>query len=263
MYNLLQYFLLTRPFLFIIFLVLFSFSILRKINNVTPIKKKFVVIIIDGIIGAGKSTLIKILEPKLSERGFKVTVVHEPVEKWKINGSLEQFYNNPKRRGFQFQVMAFHDRVALAQEMFDKKSEKTDVFLLERSIFTDMLFLQMLYDSGMIDDSEKRDYENLWKMWKQTMPFNPDMFVYLRPNIQVAMERLNKRARSGEDKVSLEYQKKLQKKHDDFFTNPIIDGNAVRCFRLNIDEDFKNDKIIQDTIVQMFEKDIIKIMNEK
>lgn len=178
---------------------------------------KFKVVVVDGIIGAGKTTIIKnCLEPYFRNHGARVTVIYENVEDWVKSGALQQFYDDPSRRGYQFQTMAFHDRIVKTQKAYRENKDTTDIFILERSIFTDVLFMKMLRESKTIDESEYRDYMNLWTMWSQLMPFKPDLFIYLRPDLDEAMNRLRARNRDGETGVSLKYQTELQAKHDEF-----------------------------------------------
>ena len=184
-------------------------------TSVAP--RKYRVIVVDGIIGAGKTTFInECLVNYLTQLGLKVVVVEEPVELWKQSGALKQFYEDPSRRAYQFQTRAFHDRIKLARQRFAEHKDSADVFILERSIFTDVLFMQMLHDSGTIDESEYRDYMDLWTMWSALMPFTPDLFVYLRPPVGEAMRRLRHRNRDGEAGVSEDYQVGLLTKHDEF-----------------------------------------------
>jgi len=50
------------------------------------------VVVVDGLISAGKSTLITQLARWLGERGKKVMVVKEPVDDWVKGGHLQAFY---------------------------------------------------------------------------------------------------------------------------------------------------------------------------
>lgn len=212
----------------------------------------FRVLVIDGIIGAGKSSLVEeCLVPLLTAANYKITVVGEPVNKWKADGSLKQFYENPSRRGYQFQTRAFHDRIKESRDQYEEYKHCTDIFILERSIFTDMLFMDMLYESGTIDESEHRDYKDLWTMWEFLMPFYPDLFVYLRPDVEIAMERIHKRGREGET-VDIEYQKALQAKHDDFLGGEyaiIANSCRVPCHHLYTNSNFLNNYEIKKDIV--------------
>lgn len=209
-------------------------------------------IVIDGLIGAGKSTFIReCLVPQLTSRGFRVMEIPEPVEKWKQNGRLEMFYSDIRRRAFQFQIIAFHDRVKLAQDIYNRYRDEIDIFIMERSIFTDMIFMKMLHNNKMVDDFEMQDYQNLWTMWTKVMPFVPDLFVYLKPSVNECMNRLKLRNRAEEKDVSNEYQKSLEKMHDDFFCskNIVLDATTTRpCIVFETDKNFITD---QDLQVQM------------
>jgi len=228
-------------------------------------EKKFIVVVVDGIIGAGKTTLIeKCLAPTLSDWGYKVTIVKEPIEKWKSNGSLKQFYEDPSRRGYQFQTRVFHDRVKECQEMYEQHGNSTDIFLLERSVFTDMLFMNLLRDSQTIDESEYRDYLDLWKMWEKVMPFRPDLFIYLQPEIESVMERLRNRNREGEETVSIEYQLNLQTQHDIFFGEDFVNNenlHHIPCHHLRTNSDFQNDKNVKLKISSEIREKIRDILN--
>ena len=221
--------------------------------------KKYVVVVVDGLVGSGKTTLLeKCLVPILTKKGLKVTLVREPVEKWKKTGALERFYQNPERRGFQFQTMAFHDRVRKSQEKYKKYKDTTDVFLMERSIFSDMLFMKTLFSMGTIDQSEVDDYASLWKMWEEVMPLKPDLFVYLKPDIEEVMDRVVKRARSAETGISKDYQIMLEKHHDEFLGDEYatISGLFVPCFRLETNENFRDDEKVMEKITSIIKEKI-------
>ena len=62
---------------------------------------------IEGSIAAGKTTLLKYIESKYSERA---EVIYEPVDLWcNIAGHnlLGNFYSDPKKNGFTLQVCDF------------------------------------------------------------------------------------------------------------------------------------------------------------
>lgn len=225
-------------------------------------KKTPLVIVIDGIIGSGKTTLIEqCLVPGLAKAGYRVAVVPEPVDLWKQNGSLRQFYDDPKRRAYQFQTRAFHDRVRCSQKCHRAHEGTAEVFLLERSIFTDLLFMKMLKQSETVDESEYRDYLDLWTMWREVMPFRPNLFVYLRPALVTAMGRLKERNRDGEQKVSPEYQKLLQAEHDQYFAKKSVEiepGVRVPCALLETDDNFRDEEGTKKKIVAFFVAEIKK-----
>lgn len=65
------------------------------------------VLSIEGNLGAGKSTLLSLLD---------VNIIKEPVEEWQNVGGknfLSNYYLDPKRWAFTFQLHALHSRVLL------------------------------------------------------------------------------------------------------------------------------------------------------
>ncbi len=224
-----------------------------------------IIVVVDGIIGCGKTTFIRnCLIPILTKKGWRVTEVREPVEKWKDSGRLQQFYKDPNRRGYQFQTRVFHDRVRESQEKYRCYKDDTDIFLLERSIFTDKLFMIMLLESKTIDITEYEDYIDLWTMWSETMPFQPDLFVYLKPDIQTCMNRLRERNRDGEADVSEVYQQQLQKKHDEFLGNEFVaisDCHYVPRLLLPTNSNFRDDQKVQEDLSHQLET-VLKTIRE-
>jgi len=226
--------------------------------------RKPVVVVIDGIIAAGKSSLKDILVAWWKRCGYHVGVIDEPLKDWEKSGRLKQFYADPKRRAYQFQTRVFHDRIkcvqAVVQKMEDSEA-RPHIYLMERSIFTDVLFMKMLHGSGTVDDTEFEDYMNLWSMWMQLMPFRPKLFVYLKPSIEAVMQRLRNRSRDGESSVTEEYQRRLESTHDEFLKPgpvPGIGGGAI-CMRICTDEDFRNDDVVQRDIAERILREILEL----
>lgn len=202
------------------------------------------IIVVDGVIGSGKSTLINLIKPLFEKEGLKTCVVPEPIKVWEDTGRLKQFYDNPERRAYQFQTKAFHDRVKLSREIYNENKNTTDIFILERSIFTDVMFMNVLFEMKTIDKTEYEDYTELWSMWKELVPFEVNLFVYLKPDVSVAMERVKTRSRSGENAVSVTYQTLLQKYHDEVYNSSFrtIGENEVPCITLQTNKNFRDDE---------------------
>lgn len=226
-----------------------------------------IVIAVEGILSVGKSTLLKnCLIPILIERGWKVTLVDEPVEKWCKDDLLKRFYEDPKRYSYHFQTKAFHDRVRECQKQFKKYGNDTDVFLLERSVFSDTIFMKTLHHQGMVDEMEMRHYEEWWELWEEVMPFRPDLFIYLKPDLEVCMDRLRERSRDGEEGVSEEYQALLQSYHDEFFDGDAVEvspGHYIPVMKLKTNSNFRDDPAVKMEITDLVEEKIKMIRNSK
>ena len=181
-------------------------------------KKPRKYIIFDGIIGAGKTTLIKLLEENMKNSGYKVKAIYEPVDEWELSGALKLFYQDIKAHCYEFQTYTFITRIRrLLDEIYEE--EDIEYYLIERSIFTDKyIFVEMLKETLGI--TRINMYNKWWSMWKCIMPFQPTLFVLLDTGLEESMNRINERNRDGENgKVEHEYQKNLHKKHLDFYNN--------------------------------------------
>lgn len=192
----------------------------------TPLK-----IVVDGAIGAGKSTLIQHLADGIRARGLKCVVVPEPVGAWEDVGILKRFYDagsEPDRRAditYIFQTYTFVTRVKATREAYEQNPD-ADVFILERSIFTDR-YVFMELQREMLGPELMKMYEEWWCMWAEAMPFRIDRAVYLKPSISTCQDRVATRAREGEipgegeeadadakGGVSEAYQLRLRKAHE-------------------------------------------------
>lgn len=261
--------------------------------------KKFKVIVIDGIISAGKSTLIALIQSKLKDR-YEIIVIKESVDKWTQSGILQKFYGDKKRWSYHFQTKVFHDRIMETKNQYDKFIEKeksqtgtcvlcnnsqeintsnlpqcdgcglknslsvsnlaeTDnnkevLFVCERSCLTDNLFMELLYEDGEIIDMEYDHYKEWCDLWKLLLPFEFDLFIYLRPSLEKCMKQVQERLRDGEEGVDIEYQRKLMNKHDEFFKKEGIElyDRVIPVIILETNENFKSDPIVQDKIIAQF-----------
>ena len=80
-------------------------------------------IYIEGNIGAGKSTFLKLFEEYLAQNLPHSMVLPEPVQAWmdtqdsKGKSILEHYYEDQKKYGFTFQMNAFISRVNEIEEM--------------------------------------------------------------------------------------------------------------------------------------------------
>ena len=109
------------------------------------------VIVIEGEIGADKTTLISLLAAAFEARGLRVAVIPEPVSGWEHVGLLQEIYADqpPQRRAqsaYIFQTYAFVTRVKSPQKVVGANPD-ADIYLLERSVMTDrFVFMELLRD---------------------------------------------------------------------------------------------------------------------
>lgn len=175
--------------------------------------------IIEGNIGAGKTTFLRIMQKYLN-----VQVVFEPLDKWQSVGGtenlLQKFYEDTSRWAYTFQTYAFVTRV-LAQEEAAKKAT-FPIAVLERSVFSDRYcFAKNCFELGKMNALEWKLYQEWFSWLVETYTVKPSGFIYLQTNPQVCHKRSAKRARSEDMGVAYDYLLKLHNKHEEWLVQKI------------------------------------------
>lgn len=162
-----------------------------------PSRKQSIVIIVEGIIGAGKSTLVKNLSQVLEKKGYSVCQILEPVDYWREMGVLEKMYRDPARFSFDFQVCAYLTRLVDINRAV-ASNPHADIFLLERSTESGKLFAPNFWN--LIDPVEKvlLSYmcENLAEFL--SLDLTKAHIIYFNPSLSKCMERVTTRNREEE-----------------------------------------------------------------
>ena len=105
---------------------------------------------IEGNIGAGKTTILKLIGKTFEDVEF----VEEPVSQWQNLGGmnlLEKFYEDPDRWGFSFEFYVMLSKLkALAKSAESPKP----IIILERSLFSNKIFMDISATLGKLNDLE-------------------------------------------------------------------------------------------------------------
>ena len=185
-------------------------------------KKKF--IIVDGVSGEGKTTVISLIEKEINNETnketnkygkLKVKAIYEPVKLWNDTGVLQYFYKDIPKHCYEFQTYSFITRIeSVIEELYH--NQDADVYILERSIWTDRyIFLELLKD--LVGELRMTMYIKWWTMWSYIMPMRVDKWVLLDTSLEESLKRISNRNRDGESAVDKEYQTKLHHKHIEFY----------------------------------------------
>ena len=144
-------------------------------------------IIIEGQIGAGKTTLCNILA-----KHFKIPVCEEISSNHTLN-ILNDFYSNKSRWSFLSQVHFLTNRIDTILNMQKQKQ----MHLMDRSIFGDSIFAEFHREQEYMNEQEYFTYTSLLNRLIDQMQ-TPKFMCYLDCSIETAMNRISKRDREFE-----------------------------------------------------------------
>jgi deoxyadenosine/deoxycytidine kinase len=172
-------------------------------------------IIFDGLIGAGKSTVLHAVKEYLDTKEefkntYDVEILYENVSEWIEDGSLEFSYENPKKGVFPLQIKSILSKCP----QINNPHTKQTIYLTERSEFSaHYIFGEMHYKSGNMTPHE-------WKLCNQiystfSKPIDLCFFLDVKP--ELAMQRLHTRGRDAEKSVSIHYMNDLYQKYMERF----------------------------------------------
>jgi len=194
-------------------------------------------IIVEGNIGTGKTTLLKMLEK------YGCEVIYEPVDVWQSTYNsdgknlLETFYSDMKRWAYSMQSFAFKTRLNAMT-----KPQSSLIRYVERSVYTDrMVFAKNCYHNKTMNLLEWNMYTS-WFDWilniykKAGYKTKPDGYIYLRASSDVSYNRLVLRNRNDEMQISLEYLEQISDLHDKWLLKTSDKVLVIDC-----NKDFKND----------------------
>ena len=173
--------------------------------------------IIDGDIGAGKTTVLSLLEKIKVHNGkpIKIKAIYEPVKLWSDTGALPYFYENIQKNCYEFQTYTYITRIESVIDAIYSEPD-ADIYILERSIWTDKyIFMELLKD--YVGDMRMNMYNKWWDMWSYIMPMRVDKWILLDTSLEESLKRISNRNRDGESAVDKEYQTKLHHKHIEFY----------------------------------------------
>jgi len=184
----------------------------------------------EGNIGAGKTTFLAHIELITKNNSKKIVVLREPVDIWNTvcdkagQNIIENFYKDPQKYAFPFQILAFTTRLQMLKTTIASNPE-CEIIICERSLYADgNIFAKMLYDDGLID---YLSYQIYMKMYENAIDEFPlDGVIYLAISPEECARRVIKRNRPGEEKIKIDYLTKCDEYHKTWLSG-VNDGYHV------------------------------------
>jgi len=186
-------------------------------------------LVIEGVIGAGKTSLARLLADRLG-----AGLVLEEVED---NPFLKDFYRDRARFAFQTQMHFLFSRYQQQRNL-----RQTDLF--NDKLVADYLFQKdRIFASLNLVDKELALYERLVG-WLELDVVKPDVVVYLQASTDTLMERIMKRNRSFEKDMDREYIDRLNDAYNHYFFHyadtPLLVVNSNSIDFVNEPDDFED-----------------------
>ena len=222
---------------FTLFSLIYHFIIYIYQNNT----KQPVIIAIDGNIGSGKSTFLRLLKKHFSH---KVYFAKEPVDEWQLlkdtngNDILQNFYQDKSRWAYTFQNLAFITRI---NEINKAMASGKQFIITERSVLTDYnIFAKTLLQQDDMSQMEGQIYQH----WFHTYSHKVHIQVYIDTDVDHCFRRVRTRGREGEEGLTKQYLQLIHDKHQQWL------GNRNDVIVLHGNKDFINDDKVQQEFLQ-------------
>ena len=186
-------------------------------------------VVIAGNIGAGKSTLVRMMCGTLGWEPY-----FEPVAE---NPYLADFYRDMRRWAFNSQVFFLTHRVRSHRALMDSRR----AVVQDRSFYEDAeVFARAQFLMGSLSG---RDWETYLALYRTltTLLAPPDLVVYLRASVPTLRRRIEQRGSSIEADISNEYLEKLNGLYEEWIAGfdiaPVL---VVPSDRLDFVEDSRD-----------------------
>ena len=177
-------------------------------------------IAIAGNIGSGKTTLTKMLAQR-----YGWTPRFEPVDN---NPYLDDFYKDMNRWAFNLQIYVLNKRFKEVVEI----ANSPETIIQDRTIFEDArIFAPNLHDQGYMSDRDFQNYSDLFDLMMSLVKL-PQLMIYIRSSIPTLVKHIEKRGRSFEKSIRIDYLTGLQERYENWIKSYkgeliIIDGDKI------------------------------------
>jgi deoxyguanosine kinase len=203
-----------------------------------PITELSMYVAIEGVIGVGKTSLARLLQP-----AFESEILLEIFEE---NPFLTDFYSDRERYAFQTQMFF------LLSRYHQQRRTVPGLMAAGKSLISDYTFAKdALFARINLRGDELEMYHKVHEALGEKIP-KPDLIVFLRADTDVLMQRIALRDRSYERNMDREYIDLLNRAYEAFFAKP-YDSTPVLAIDtnpLNIIQNAEHLKLIENRIRQ-------------
>lgn len=164
---------------------------------------KYNYIVIEGNIGAGKTTLASMIA-----RDFNAKLI---LERFADNPFLPKFYSDPSRYSFPLELSFLADRYRQLKE------ELVEQDLFRSFTVADYYFMKSLvFSSKTLEQDEFSLYRQIFYIIYSSLP-KPDLYVYLHVPPERLLRNIALRGREYEKSITADYLNGIHESYFNFF----------------------------------------------
>jgi deoxyadenosine/deoxycytidine kinase len=164
---------------------------------------KYNYIVIEGNIGAGKTTLASMIAKEYNAKLI--------LERFDDNPFLPKFYNDPSRYSFPLELSFLADRYRQLKE------ELVEQDLFRSFTVADYYFMKSLvFSSKTLEQDEFSLYRQIFYIIYSSLP-KPDLYVYLHVPPERLLKNIALRGREYEKSITADYLVGIQESYFNFF----------------------------------------------
>jgi len=175
---------------------------------------KGVEVVVDGVTGVGKSSLVRIISEEFGLKPFSEMFEDE-------NRLLNKFFHDRAKWAFPMQTNFLTNRFKQYRQAM-----RVGQAVMDRSIYSDRIFARMYLEYGYLKPEEYAVYNNLLEtMLEHVVP--PKLLVYLKVDTDEAIHRIHKRGRPDEVEVEREYWDHLNQFYESNYREYSLGGELL------------------------------------
>lgn len=202
---------------------------------------KYPYLVIEGNIGAGKTTLANMLAQSANCRLM--------LEQFEDNSFLPRFYNDARRYAFPLELSFMASRFNQLKEIINAN---TEIFSPKQIVSDYSFFKNLVFSRVTLDDDEFKLFYKLYEILVPQLP-RPDLIVYLHQPVNRLVANISKRGRNYEKDIKPSYLEKVEQGYFEYFKQMpqqrvlIVDAKELDFVDNESDFEWLKEKIFEGT----------------
>lgn len=192
-------------------------------------------VVIEGNIGAGKTSLVDLLSKKYGGR--------QVLEGFADNPFLPKFYEDPERYAFAVEMSFLSDRYHQLNKELRQQSLFNSITFSDYSLSKSLIFAR-----SNLEKDEFDLFQKMYSVMMSNLP-KPDLLVYLHRDVSELQKNILKRGREYEANISDDYLRRIQ---DSYFQ--YLKQQDLKMLVIDLNElDFLSDKDVFNNICHLID----------